>query len=217
MDTQIVDSPIEFVGSWAREDGTTRFTEVTTVSNRTGRLSPYTSILRFAPLRNNSIDGGVYVYNINVIPINSAYVLPVNASQSIFYTIRNYPELNITQDKSSLGDCQPENCAVLYGNISLVSNTYSKRNITYTWSRGGIEVNRANGSTLLAGSYRIGTLTAVTIGSYDLEVCLTVFNSGLENHCSRTSYNIIVTGKLVYCGPMPLYNPFITNNDYNNS
>ena len=34
VNTMIVDSPIQFNGKWIQQDGTTMFTEVTTVSNK---------------------------------------------------------------------------------------------------------------------------------------------------------------------------------------
>ena len=106
VNPMIVDSPIQFNGTWIRQDGTTMFTEVTTVSD-TSQLSSHSSTLRFAPLRSNSIDGGEYIYTVMVEPADSSYILQTSANLNYLLLVRQYPPLNISENIQSL-ECQPE-------------------------------------------------------------------------------------------------------------
>ena len=46
-------------------------------------------------------------------------------------------------------------------------------------------------------SLMLKPLNEARMGSYILRVCLTIPLSGLIDHCSTTSYNIFVTGRVI--------------------
>ena len=195
VDKSIVDTPIQFMGRWGRQDKTALNTEVTNVSNTDMQVSPYSSTLTFAPLNNNSVDGGVYVFTATVGPLNSNNVIQSTDTQSTTLTVEPYPRLNITKNIAT-AECQPNAGATLSGTISLLSNTYSDRNVTYTWRRGGEIESTSSSADLPNVSLNLQSLTVDTMGLYDLEVCLDVSRSGLLNHCSSATYEIVVTSEL---------------------
>ena len=187
----IVDSSIQFNGKWIRQDGTTMFTEVTTVSNTNIEDSPHSSTLRFAPLRSNSIDGGEYIYTVMVEPANSSCILQSSANLSYSLLVRQYPSLNISENIQSL-ECQPEEGATLFGNVSLLSDTYFDNVVTFTWMRDDVVKKNESGTQT---SLMLKPLNEAS--SYILRVCLAVPLSGLIDYCSTTSYNIVVAGRVI--------------------
>ena len=135
LNPMIVDSSIQFNGTWIRQDGTSMFTEVTTMSD-TNQLSSNSSTLIFGPLRNNSIDGGEYIYTVLVESANS-YILQNSANLNYTLLVRRYPPLNISENIQS-PECQPEEGATLFGNVSLLSDTYFNNVVTFTWMRDNV-------------------------------------------------------------------------------
>ena len=195
VDGSIVNTPIQFMSRWDRQDETALNTEVTNVSNTDMQVSPYSSTLTFAPLNNNSVDGGMYVFTATVGSLNFNYVIQSTTNQSTTLTVEPYPRLNITENIAT-AECQPNAGATLSGTISLLSNTYSDKIVTYTWRRGGEIESTSSSADLLNVSLNLQSLTVDTMGLYDLEVCLNVSRSGLLNHCSSARYEIVVTSEL---------------------
>ena len=142
MNTMIIDSPIQFNGKCIRQDGTTMFTEVTT-----GGFSTFQH-MRFAPLRSNSIDGGEYVYTVRVEPANSSYILQSSANLSYSLLVRQYPSLNISENIQS-AECQPEEGGTLFGNVSLLSDTYFDNVVSFTWMRDDVVKKNESGTQTL--------------------------------------------------------------------
>ena len=191
----VVDSPIELTGSWSRQDGGTAYNQVATAMESNRQQSPYTNSLQFSPLRSDSVDGGDYIFTVNISSLNSRFVLPVVSSGNISVVVSNYPELNIAT-AVNVEECQPENGAKLSANVSLLSNTFSDRNVSFVWTREANEISREEGPNMFIGSYMLADITESTMGRYNVEICLTIFGSGLQNHCSDTSFEIIATGRL---------------------
>ena len=191
----VVDSPIELTGSWSRQDGATMFNEVAAPIESNRQQSPYINSLQFSPLRSDSVDGGDYIYTVNISSLNSSYVLPVVSSGNISLVVSNYPELNIAT-AVNVEECQPESGAELSANVSLLSNTFSDRNVLFVWTKEANEISREEGPNMFMGSYMLADITESTMGRYNVEICLTIFGSGLQNHCSDTSFEIIATGRL---------------------
>ena len=152
------------------------------------------STLTFDPLKDNSVDGGDYVFFVNV-SANSSFIKPVVASANITLVISGYPKLNISTSLQT-GRCQPERGANLSSLVNILNSTSSQRNITHTWMKTGY-INQENGGPILFNdSFRIESLTENDTGIYTVNVCLKIPESGLENHCSNTSLNMLLKGEV---------------------
>ena len=128
-----------------------------------------------------------------VEPANSSYILQSSANLSYSLLVRQYPSLNISENIQSL-ECQPEEGATLFGNVSLLSDTYFDNVVSFTWMRDGVvKKNESGTQTLLI----LKPLNEDSMGRYILRVCLTLPLSGLIDHCSTTSYNIVVAGRVI--------------------
>ena len=190
-----VDIPIIFQSKWKRQDCTTVFHEVTNVSDVVLPQFHYSNILAFAPLRDDTADGGVYIHTVTVRAVNSSHVVPVSANHSITLTVSQYPKLNISNEIIT-AECRPLEGITLSGSITLLHNTYQNRNITFTWKRNRNIEEVKRSTKLERGSLVIKHLTEVQLDTYVLDVCLTIPQSGLRNHCSSSIYEITTTGKL---------------------
>ena len=80
--------------------------------------------------------------------------------------------------------------------MSLLSNTFSGRNVLFIWTRGTNEIGRKSGPNTFSGSYMLADTSESTLGIYVVEVCRIIFNSGLAIHCFNTSIEIIASGVL---------------------
>lgn len=192
VDQQLVDSKIEFITNWTRLDGKVNFKDVAVTSKTSISQSPFSNTLAFAPLRNNNVDGGVYVFSVQVQSVDSQYIIPGAANRSFSLVIDNYPSLNITKIITT-DECNRGSGAELVGSIEILNTTFSNASVTYTWKQSDQIVRRPEGSLVTTDSYMIPSVTESAM--YDLEVCLTIFKSGLQNHCSNTTYDVIVSGK----------------------
>ena len=193
----MVDSPVELTGSWLRQDGGTMYYQVTAPIESNRESTPYINSLQFSPLRSDSVDGGEYIYTVDISSRNSSYVLPAVSRENISLVVLPYPELNINTAVNA-DECQLTNETELSANVSLLSNTFSDRNVSFIWTRGTNEIGRESGPNTFSGSYMLADISESTMGLYGVEVCLTVFGSGLENHCSNTSIEIVASGVLCY-------------------
>ena len=111
-----------------------------------------------------------------------------SANLSYSLLVRQYPSLNISENIQS-AECQPEEGATLFGNVSILSDT-----VTFTWMCDDVvKKKESRTQTLLI----LKPLNEDRMGRYILRVCLTVPLSGLIDHCSTTSYNIVVAGRVI--------------------
>ena len=196
INSTFVDIPIIFQSKWKRQDCNTAFHEVTNVSDVILPQFHYSNVLTFAPLRDDTADGGFYIYTVTVRAVSSSQVVPVSANHSITLKVSQYPKLNISNEILT-SECRPLEGITLSGSITLLHNTYQNRNITFTWKRNGNIEEVKRSTKLERGSLVIKSLTEVKLDTYVLDVCLTIPLSGLRNHCSRSIYEITTTGKLL--------------------
>ena len=96
-----------------------------------------------------------------------------------------------------MDECQLTNRTELSANVSLLSNTFSDRNVSFIWTRGTNEFRRERPKHF-QWVYMLAYISESTMGLYGVEVCLSVFGSGLENHCSNTSIESVASGVLCY-------------------
>ena len=136
-------------------------------------------------MRSDSVDGGDYIYTVDISSRNSSYVLPAVSRENISLVVLPHLELNINTAVNA-DESQLTNRTELSANVSLLSNTFSDRNVLFIWTRGTNELTRESGLNTFSGSYMLANTSESTMGLYGVEVCLTVFSSGLENHCSNT-------------------------------
>ena len=184
-----VNSILIFSGSWSRARNDTGFNDTYVVSE--GMY--HRSTLTFDPLKDNSVDGGDYVFFVNV-SANSSFIKPVVASANFTLVISGYPKLNISTSLQT-GRCQPERGANLSSLVNILNTTSSQRNITHTWMKTGY-INQKNGGPILFNdSFRIESLTKNDAGIYTVNVCLKILESSLENHCSNISLNMLLKGE----------------------
>ena len=197
LDMLVVDSPVELTGSWLRKDGGTMYNQMTALIESNPERSPYTNSLQFSPLRSDSVDGGEYIYTVDISSRNSSYVLPAVSRENISLVVLPHLELNINTAVNA-DESQLTKRTELSANVSLLSNTFSDRNVLFIWTRGTNELTRESGPNSFSGSYMLADISESTMGLYGVEVCLTVFGSGLENHCSNTSIESVASCVLCY-------------------
>ena len=187
-----VNSILKFSGSWSRanDTGFYKVQDSYTVSEETYLRNT----LAFDPLKDNSVDGGNYGFFVNV-SANSSFIKLVVASANITLVISGYPKLNIATSLET-GRCQPERGANLSALVNILNSTSSQRNIIRTWMKTGHAIQENSGPMLFNDSIRINNLTENDMGIYTVNVCLTIPESGLENHCSNTSLNMLLKGKV---------------------
>ena len=161
------------------------------------QTSPYSHTLTFNPLRGNSDDGGLYVYMLTASPRDSTYIRSASANGIIMIEVQEYPPLEIIRNVTT-SVCGEQDQTSLSGNVSLLPNT-ALYSLAYSWtdphgqpiptSTDGISVNKDN--------LILRNLT-LKIGIYTLDICLTVPDSGLNDHCSSATYSLSTTGKIFF-------------------
>ena len=83
----VVDSQVEYTGSWSRQDGSTKCNQVATALELNREQSPYNNSLQFSPLRSDSVDGGDI--HCQYIITELSYVLPVVSSGTVSVVVSN--------------------------------------------------------------------------------------------------------------------------------
>ena len=188
-----VNSPLTVVGEWSRQD-MANLPQSISMSD-TSQTPPYSNTLTFNPLRNNSNDGGVYVYMLTVSPRDTTYIESASTNGSIMIEVQEYPPLGIARNVTT-SVCGEQGETSLSGNVSLLLNT-AQNSLTYSWTdpqNGTISTSTddiiVNEGTLMVKNF------ASSIGTYTLKICLTVPDSGLSGHCTSSPYTISTTGKI---------------------
>ncbi len=195
VNSHFVNTPIQFTGRWTRQDGSTEFEEVTTVSDSVTQQNIYSSTLLFSTLRSNSTDGGLYIFSVSLNSQNT-YILPVTTNQTIIVNVEEYPQLNITtQTQKKL--CGQDDGLILSASTTLLTGTDLNATVSYTWTRENNTVSIESGQYLESASLRLCSLTRETIGEYNVTVCLHITGSGIYNHCSSANYSITLEGKTI--------------------
>ncbi len=190
-----MNTPIQFTGRWTRQDGSTEFEEVTSVSDSITQQNIYSNTLLFSTLSNNSTDGGLYIFSISLNSQNT-YILPVAANKTIFVNVEEYPQLNITtQTQKTL--CGQDDGLILSASTILLTGTDLNATVSYTWTRENNTVSTESGQYLESASLRLCSLTRETIGEYNVTVCLQITRSAIYNHCSSANYSITLEGKTI--------------------
>ncbi len=195
VNSHFVNTPIEFTGRWTKQDGSTEFEEVTSVSDSITQQNIYSNTLLISTLRSNSIDGGLYIFSVSLNSQNT-YILPVTTNKTIFVNVEEYPQLNITtQIQKTL--CGQDDGLILSASTTLLTGTDLNATVSYTWTRENKTVSIESGQYLESASLRLCSLTRETIGEYNVTVCLLITGSGIYNHCSSANYSITLEGKTI--------------------
>ncbi len=188
-----MNTPIQFTGRWTRQDGSTEFEEVTTVSDSVTQQNIYSSTLLFSTLRSNSTDGGLYIFSVSLNSQNT--ILPVAANKTIIVNVEEYPQLNITtQTQKTL--CGQDDGLILSASTTLLAGTDLNATVSYTWTRENNTVSTESGQYLESSSLKLCPLTGTNLGDYNVTVCLRIIRSGIYNHCSSTTGSIRIEGKI---------------------
>ena len=192
---EVVDSPVTFKGEWVRRD-MKNLSEFTSTSNTSSLQSPYTNTLTFNPLRNDTDDGGVYVYRLSVSPNdNTFFIKPASANDSVLLQVKQYPALNITLMVRT-GVCVSQEDFSLSGNVSLLARTAPNYYLNYTWAGPLNEViSTSSNDFMVNGRNLVIKNLAMNVGVYKLSVCLSVPGSGLMDLCSSTDYDLIISSE----------------------
>ncbi len=168
-----MNTPIQFTGRWTRQDGSTEFEEVTSVSDSVTQ-NIYSNTLLFSTLRSNSTDGGLYIFSVSLNSQNT-YILPVTTNKTIIVNVEEYPQLNITtQTQKTL--CGQDDGLILSASTTLLTGTDLNATVSYTWTRENNTVSTNSGQYLESASLRLCSLTRETIGEYKQCHCLSSNN-----------------------------------------
>ena len=189
-----VNSTLNFSGSWFRARNNNTGYEKVQYTDAVSKGRYHRNTLTFDPLKDDSMDGGYYVFFVNV-SANSSFIKPVLASANVTLVISGYPKLNISTTLKT-GRCQPERGANLSSSVNILNSTSCQRNITHTWIKTGIKIQESIGHLLLNYYFQIESLTENDMGIYTVNICLTIPRSGLENHCSNISLNMLLNGEV---------------------
>ncbi len=193
VNSHFVNTPIQFTGRWTRQDGSTEFEEVTTVSVSVTQQNIYSNTLLFSTLRSNST-GGLYIFSVSLNSQNT-YILPVTTNQTIIVNVEEYPQLNITtQTQKTL--CGQDDGLILSASTTLLTGTDLNATVSYTWTRENNTVSTNSGQYLESSSLKLCPLTGTNFGDYNVTVCLQIIRGGIYNHCSSTTSTIIFEGKI---------------------
>ncbi len=194
VNSHFVNTPIQFTGRWTRQDGSTEFEEVTSVSDSITQQNIYSSTLLFSTLRNNYSDGGLYIFSISLNSQNT-YISPVTTNKSIIVNVEEYPQLNITtHTQKSL--CGQDDGLILSASTTLLTGTDLNATVSYTWTRENNTVSTESGQYLESSSLKLCPLTGIHFGDYNVTVCLQIIRSGIYDHCSSTAISIRYEGKI---------------------
>ncbi len=148
-------------------------------------------------MRNNYSDGGLYIFFVSLNSHN-IYILPVTTNKTIFVNVEEYPLLNITtQTEKTM--CEQDDGLILSASTTLLTGTDLNATVSYTWTRENNTVSTESGQYLESASLRLCPLTGKIMGDYNLTVCLQITRSGIYNHCSSTTYNVTLEGKILSC------------------
>ena len=130
------------------------------------------------------------MFLVDVTPFNPTSV-QATPSVSANYTINvePYPDIVIMRRVRS-GQCMENGIVILNGEVSLLHETTTNHNISYTWTppNGRIRDETANGGMIV-----VRNLSANS-GYYNLTVCLTIPGMDLQNNCSTADYYISTDG-----------------------
>ena len=178
----VVDTQVTVSTSWTRQGSSDL------LSFEAGINSPFITALNFEPL--SIRDAGDYVFLVDVTPFNPTSV-QATPSVSANYTINVEPYPNIViMRKVRNGQCMEDGMVTLNGDVSLLHETTTNHNISYTWTlpEGRITDKTANGGMII-----VRNLSANS-GYYNLTVCLTILGTDLHSNCSTVDYYISADG-----------------------
>ena len=184
-----VDTNVTVTGSWRRQD----LSPFTTITH--AQVPLYSTTLTFDPLRNESADGGRYVYNVDVTPAQSTpFIMSNMASENYTLTVQPYPDLMI-MDSLRSGVCKVDEAATLMGNIALLPNTATDHTLSYTWTNpAGLPITSSDGDyNVTEGSLHVKNLQN-NMGNFNLRICLDVPGTDIVGHCSSTSFTLSTDG-----------------------
>ena len=192
---EVVDSPVIFNGEWARKD-MKNLSEFTSTSSTNNYDSPYINTLTFNPLRNDNVDGGVYVYRLTVSPNDTIYIIPASVNDSVILQVNQYPPLNITFVVRT-GVCMIQQDIILSGSVSLLTNTAPNNSLNYIWSDPLDQDISTSSDDIIVNEGNLVIKNLMKIGVYKLIICLSVHDSGLMDLCSIAYYDIIISGETI--------------------
>ena len=185
-----VDTNVTVTGSWRRQD----LSPFTTITH--AQVSLYSTTLTFDPLRNESADGGSYMYDVSVTPAQSTpFIMSSMDDENYTLTVQPYPDLMIIDSLRS-GVCMQDEAATLMGNVTLLPNTATSHTLSYTWTNpAGQRITSSNGDyNVTEGSLRVKNLRN-NMGNFNLSICLDVPGTDIVGHCSSTSFTLSTDGQ----------------------
>ena len=180
----VVDTQVTVSTSWTRQDSSGLLSFNESVN------PPYITALNFETL--SIQDAGDYVFLVDVTPLNPTSV-QATPSVSANYTINvePYPDINIViMRRVRSGQCMENGIVILNGEVSLLNETTTNHNISYTWTppNGRFRDEMPNGGMIV-----VRNLSANS-GYYNLTVCLTIPGTDLQSICSTADYYISTDG-----------------------
>ena len=183
-------------GSWRRQD-LSPFATITHIT----QAPLYSTTLTFDPLRNESADGGSYVYTVSVTPAQStSFIIHNMADENYTLTVQPYPDL-VINDSLQSGVCKVDEAATLMGNVTLLPNTATNHTLSYTWTNPADQpITSSNGDYIVnEGSLRVENLANQNnMGNFSLRICLDVPATDIVGHCSSTSFTLSSDGLTIY-------------------
>ena len=186
-----VDTNVTVTGSWRRQD----LSPFTTITHTQAPL--YSTTLTFDPLRNESADGGSYVYTVSVIPAQVApFIVSSMADENYTLTVQPYPDL-VIKDSLRSGVCKVDEAATLMGNVTLLPNTATNHTLSYTWTNpAGQPITSSNDDYVVTeGSLRVENLANQSnMGNFSLRICLDVPATDVVDHCISTFFTLSTDG-----------------------
>ena len=185
-----VDTNVNVTGSWRRQD----LSPFTTITHITQALL-YSTTLTFDPLRNESADGGSYMYTVSVTPAQvTRFIMSSMDDENYTLTVQPYPDLVIIDSLQS-GICMLDEAATLMGNVTLLPNTATNHTLSYTWTNpAGLPITSSNGDyNVTEGSLHVKNLQN-NMGNFNLRICLDVPGTDIVGHCSSTSFTLSTDG-----------------------
>ena len=187
-----VDTNVIVTGSWRRQD-LSPFTTITHIT----QAPLYSTTLTFDPLRNESADGGSYVYTVSVTPAQvTPFIIRNMANENYTLTVQPYPDL-VVIDSLQSGVCKVDETATLMGNVTLLPNTATNHTLSYTWTNpAGQPITSSNGDYVVTeGSLRVENLANQNnMGNFRFRICLDVSATDIVGYCSSTFFTLSTDG-----------------------
>ena len=177
----VVDTQVTVSTSWTRQGSSDLLSLEASIN------SPFITALNFEPL--SFRDAGDYVFLVDVTPFNPTSVQATSVSANYTINVEPYPNIVIMRRVIN-GQCMEDEIVILSGDVSLLHETTTNHNISYTWTppNGRITDEMANGGMIV-----VRNLSANS-GYYNLTVCLTILGTELQNNCSTVDYYISADG-----------------------